>query len=208
MLARFELAKGRSLAIVRHAEVLNAHLGIRESWSRIQLAGHVAEIAAKMGIENHPDPDLYTLTLRALDEIDRGLPQAVLKFKVGLLDHLGIFPDLAGCAECGSSRAKGRVHLDETGGGFLCSECAKSRGIYHPVPMQVLHVMHALRVGAELPENLQPENLDETEDVLTHLLQSFLQAPFKTVPAERRARTAERDRMKNIDSAKDLNSDA
>ena len=206
--ARFELAEGKSLDIVRHAEVIDPHLRIRESWASLQLAGHVAEIANKMGEEKHPDPDLYRLTLTAMRDIDSGRPDAVLRFKVALLDHMGVFPDLGGCVGCGSVRVKGRVHLNEPQGGFLCDDCAKTAGVYHPVSMQVLHVMHTLRSGGDSPPDIDNETFDLTEDLLTNLLQAFLQAGFKTVPAERQARIADRERRKAKAEKSDSNSGA
>jgi DNA repair protein RecO (recombination protein O) len=194
--ARIELAEGKSLAIVRQVEVIDPHLGIRESWARLQLAGHVAEIANKMGEENHPDKDLYEITVRAMAEIDQDRRDAVLRFKVALLDHMGVFPDVGGCADCGSGRVKGRVHLDGTRGGFLCDDCAKINGVYHPVSMQVLHLMHALRASAELAPDIDDETLDLTDDLLTNLLQGFIQVGFKTFPAARQARVNARDHGK------------
>ena len=201
--ARFELAEGKSLAILRHAEVINPHLGLRDDWKKLQLAGHVAEIAGKMSEEHHPDKDLYNLTLEALDGVDSGRPDAVAKFKVGLLDHMGVFPDLSGCAKCGAGRVSGDIHLAETGGGFLCAKCAKAEGTYHPIPMKVLHVIHKLRTGEPIPADVEKETIDLADDLLTVLLQSFLQAGFKTVAAERQARRAANNTGKSRDECAD-----
>ncbi|HDS30528.1 MAG TPA: DNA repair protein RecO, partial [Firmicutes bacterium] len=57
--ARFELAEGKSLAIVRSAEIVDPHLQIRDNWRSLQFAGHVAEIVNKMSEDGVPDPDLY-----------------------------------------------------------------------------------------------------------------------------------------------------
>ena len=199
---RFELAEGRSLAILRHAEIINPHLKIRDSWSRLQLAGHVCEISAKMGEEKHPDPELYAFTCAALESIDKGDPKAVLIFKVSLLDHMGVFPELGGCVRCESRKAKGQVHLDERAGGFLCADCAKETGCYRPVPMEVLHVLNAVKSSMDVPDATE-DTLDLAEDLLTQLLQAFLQAGFKTVAAARQARSAERERTKTSTETND-----
>ncbi len=205
--AKFELAEGKSLAIVRSAEIIEPHLGLRENWARLQLAGHVAEIANKMSEEGVPDPDLYDLLARALDSIGKDEANGnsgVVRFKVGLLDHLGVFPDLSGCAKCGSSRVKGDVHLDQANHGFLCGDCAKEYQVYHPVQMSVLHCVHAIRTGADLEETAS-EILESADDLLTTLLQAFLQAGFKTAPAARQARSAERRRGKDTLMSEDNN---
>ncbi len=190
--AKFELAEGRSLSIVRSAEILNPNLELREHWTRLQLAGHVAEIANKMSVEGVPDPGLYDLLAKAIEQIGEGRIDAVAKFKVGLLDHLGVFPDLTGCSECNAARVKGNVHLDHSRHGFLCSECAELLHVHYPVPMKVLHCFHSLRAGKDF--DLEDDLLDTADEVLNNLLQGFLQAAFKTVSAAKKARTAEREK--------------
>jgi DNA repair protein RecO (recombination protein O) len=186
--AKFELAEGRSLDIVRQTEIIDAHLGLRGSWRRLQLAGHVAEIANRMGEERFPDPELYDLLSEAIDGISEGVRDAVVRFKVGLLYHMGVFPDLSGCAKCGASRTRGNVHLDMKGHGFLCGSCAKALHVYHPVPMKVLHVLHSYRNGGDSPQAVDESLIDTAEDVLTAMLQAFLQQGFKTSQAARQAR--------------------
>ncbi len=188
--AEFELAEGKSLDIVRQVEIIDPHLGLRDSWTRLQLAGHVAEIANSMSVERFPDAALYELVCEALREISEGQAGAVLRFKAGLLDHMGVFPDLSGCSNCGSAKVKGDVHLDVKGHGFLCAACAKEKAVYRPVPMKVLYVLHALRNGDAIPDEGE-EIRDVAEDALTVLLQTFLQQGFKTSKAAGQARSAE-----------------
>lgn len=201
--ARFELAEGRSLAIVRQTEIIDAHLAIRGSWARLQLAGHIAEIANKMGEEHVPDAELYQLVAEALEGINGGLPDAVLRFKTALLDHLGIFPALTGCARCGKGRVKGDVHLDSSRFGFLCSECAGELGLRNPIPMRVLHILHAFRNQQHLLETVDMELLEKADETVTELIQAFLQAGLKTASAARKAFAAERDREKEGSSSAD-----
>ena len=188
--AKFELAEGRSLDIVRHAEVISANLALRENWTRLQLAGHVAEIANKMGEEGVPDPQLYHLLDEAISGITEDRIGSVLIFKVGVLSHMGIFPDLGGCVECGKTRATGQVHLDISRDGFLCSDCASERHIYQPVQMEVLYLLHSINRGDGFGDDVSKVAIESAEDVLTVLLQGFLQAGFKTVKAARHARNS------------------
>lgn len=188
--ARFELAEGRSLHIVRSAEILDPHISLRENWKSLQLAGHVAEIVNRMSEEGAPDPELYNLLDCALDMIGVGRADAVVRFKVALLDHLGIFPDLSGCSECGKSRVAGDVHLDQLNHGFLCGECAEKGHVYHPVPMKVLHLFHSMKNGMISTPEVEDDMLASADDVLTSLLQAFLQDGFKTAKAARHARSA------------------
>jgi len=185
--AKYEMAEGKSLDILRQAEVIDPHLGIRESWTRLQFAGHVAEIVNKMSVERMPDEFLYRLLSDTLESISLGNNDAVMRFKASLLNHMGVFPDLSGCVKCGCGKAKGHVHLATAHSGFLCDECAKELQIWHPVPMTVLHVLHGLRNGNEV-EVGDEELIGSVDDILTTLLQAFLQQGFKTTSATRHAR--------------------
>lgn len=198
VIARFELAEGKSLAIVRHAEILTANLPLRENWTRLQLAGHVAEIANRMSEEGVPDPVLYEIVARALFGLCRGDNSAVLNFKAGLIDHLGIFPELAGCVSCGKMRVRGQVHFDAQNHGFLCPDCAAEKQVYHPVPMKVLHIIHESRKGEDVGAEYDLEQMEKAEDLLTLMLQGFLQAGFKTVKAARHARKHENHDTKDV----------
>ncbi len=198
--AKFELAVGRTLDIVRQVEILDPHLGIRESWRRLQFAGHVAEIVNKMSEERMPDEFQYNLLSDTLVGISNGRDDAVVRFKASLLDHMGVFPDLSACAKCGTERVTGDVHLAMTSHGFLCSECAKDSQVWHPIPMKVLHILHSFRNGDETDRvegDDVAEALGQADDVLTTLLQAFLQQGFKTSGAAKHARKLDQDRDNN-----------
>jgi DNA repair protein RecO (recombination protein O) len=194
--AKFELAEGKTLDIVRQVEIIDPHLGIRSSWTRLQLAGHVAEIANKMSEERMPDEFLYDLISDTLSRISDGHADASVRFKAFLLEHMGVFPSLSGCAKCGCEKVRGDVHLALAHHGFLCSDCAKESQVWHPIPMKVLHVLHDYRNGSEYggTGDDDPELLGSAEDVLTTLLEIFLQQGFKTSGAAKHARKFSRDR--------------
>lgn len=188
--AKFELAEAKTLHIIRQAEAIDIRLGIRDSWKRLQMAGHVAEIANRMSEERFPDIALYELLNDALDGISDGDESSVVRFKVGILEHMGIFPDLSGCSKCGAVRVKGSVHLDAKGHGFLCSECAKEMGIYHPVPMKALHILHCYRAGEKNEHSGDIGLMETADELVTELLQSFLQQGFRTSKGMKRARAS------------------
>lgn len=198
--ATYQLAEGRSLHIVRQIEIIDAHLGIRENWRRLQMAGHVAEIVNKVSVEKIPDPELYGYLANALKGTSDGSDDAVIRFKAEVLNHLGVFPELAGCAACATSRVKGDVHLSNEHHGFLCVDCAKDKGIWHPVPMSVLYLLHGLREGQgdlidpDLSDDEVKEILEQGDEILTMLIQVFLQHGLKTTGATRHARNS---KMKN-----------
>lgn len=192
--AKFEIAEGKSLDIIRSAEVSDPNLGLRDSWTALQLAGHVAEIANKITDERFPDAEFYGFILRALKDICNGENSAVIRYKARILNHMGIFPDLRGCSGCGSGSVRGDIHLDIRGSGFLCNDCAADTHIYHPVDMDVLYILAAVRDDINPENSYDKDTWDRAEDVLTILLQSFMQQNLKTAAAARHARSTENDR--------------
>jgi DNA repair protein RecO (recombination protein O) len=207
VVARYEIAEGKSLDIIRSAEIIEPNLGLRDSWTRLQLAGHVAEIAGKITDERFPDPEFYELLSCALKGIADGDSIAVIRFKTLLLDHMGIFPNLTGCSSCGSGKVKGDIHIDVKGYGFLCHDCASESHVYHPVDMKVLYILTALKNRAELSESYEQAALDHTDDVLTILLQAFMQQTLKTVSATKHARTAINNAKNKSCQSDDTNTD-
>ena len=203
--SKFEIAEGRSLDIIRSVEIIDPNLGLRDSWTRLQLAGHVAEIAAKITDERFPDAEFYDLILLALRSISQGDNTGVIRFKGRILNHMGIFPDLTGCSGCRSGKVRGDVHLDIHGSGFLCKDCAAETHVFHPVDMDVLYILTAVRDGAEPEKSYGRETWDRAEDVLTILLQSYMQQNLKTASAARHARSNENQRENNSVSEDDIN---
>jgi DNA repair protein RecO (recombination protein O) len=186
--AKFELAEAKTLDIIRQAEAIDIHLGIRDSWKRLQMAGHVAEIANSVTDERFPDVDLYEILNDALDGISAGDESSVMRFKVGILEHMGIFPDLSGCSRCGVERVRGSVHLDTQGHGFLCNDCAKEMHIHKPYPMKVLRILHVYRNGDINEHAENAELMEAADELVTLLLQSFLQHGFRTSKGMKQAR--------------------
>ncbi|MCX6644924.1 MAG: DNA repair protein RecO [bacterium] len=205
VVAKFEIAEGRSLDIIRSAEIINPNLGLRDSWTRIQLAGHVAEIANKITDERFPDAEFYELIIEALQKISDGDNTAVIRYKGRILNNMGVFPDLTGCSGCGSGKVRGDVHLDVHGSGFLCADCADESHVFHPVDMDALYILTAVRDGAEPIKSYDKATWDRAEDVLTILLQSFMQQNLKTASAARHARSTENDRENISSTGDDIN---
>jgi DNA repair protein RecO (recombination protein O) len=178
--ANFEFAEGKTLSIVRHAEVISAGLKLRDDWKLLQLAGHISEIAKKLSEEHVPDEEFYELIANAIEKVGEGDIEAVQIFKAKTLEHMGIFPEIGRCMKCGTSKSSGIVHLDLTRDGFLCADCAADTQVYHPVSMKVLHLLRTLYETGSVPDEFSDDDREKADEVMTLLLQGFIQAPFKT----------------------------
>ncbi len=156
MVNSFLLAEGRNMEIVCQAENIHSYPAVRSKYELITSAGHLLEVASKLTEEGLPDPETYDLLLAALDSLESGTPPELveLSFKCGLMRSHGIFPDLAGCNDCGKTRTKA-IHFNSAEMSFLCDDCAAARGVVHPVSKAALNGIYKNGDGGDLDEALK-----------------------------------------------------
>jgi DNA repair protein RecO (recombination protein O) len=171
-----------SLFLLKEAELLDAHLAIREHYHRYVAACHFSELLLRFTRERDPDPTLYTLihwTLRALSTEPFPLKITVFSF-LNLLTVLGYQPELTHCGQCRQAvNARHRYILLPGHGSLLCSECHISR--QHPFPqlsvqtVRVLARTQSTRLDRLQRLHLSTQNVGEALEALhtyaVHLLQ-------------------------------------
>lgn len=125
------LYRGRSLATIQQASVLEGFNRIRGDIPLYFSALYMCELLEKVLEEHHPAPAVYSLTLEALYAFNEGEASRELvlrSFELLLLQELGYSPSLAGCVEC--CRQEPPFVLSPAAGGLLCREClGKERGL-------------------------------------------------------------------------------
>ena len=91
------------LYFLEAAELLSAHLRIRQEYPRFLAATCLSELCLRFTRDQDPDPRLYTLLLWAVEAVsnrDRAF-RYLLFFHLKLLQLAGYRPDLAHCRRCG-----------------------------------------------------------------------------------------------------------
>jgi DNA repair protein RecO (recombination protein O) len=124
-------ARGRELLNLRGASIRVRRARIAEDLASFRAATTALELAALVARPDQPGEELFgrlTSLLDLLAEPASGVPSALplAAFELGLLEHLGLAPALAGCAACGApaTAARGRAAFSAGAGGRLCAGCA------------------------------------------------------------------------------------
>jgi DNA repair protein RecO (recombination protein O) len=130
--SRFSLGVGRTLQIVRQAEVVDSHSQLREDLRKLANGLYIAELLSNFVIDEDPYPDLFDLLAVALNNISHSqTPDRVtLWFELHLLNLLGFSPILTECTYCGVTMVpvpRGDMALSASQGGVLCPIHAHSR---------------------------------------------------------------------------------
>lgn len=133
-LAKFLIAKGRSLDIVSQVEIENAHTHIAGDLIKTAWASYFCEMCDALP-EEMPDPELFELLIVSLSTLDGAAGNDAAEiigrwFEAKYLAHLGYAPILGRCVACDT---KISIAAEETGkavafspalGGTLCHSCS------------------------------------------------------------------------------------
>ena len=195
------------LYFLEEAELLTAHLRIRQEYPRFLAATGLSELCLRFTRDLDPDPRLYTLLLWAVEAVSNRVHplRYLLFFHLKLLQLAGYRPDLVHCRRCGealsgpASLAPGP--LDADAALLVCGQCL-------PKPSTLLS-LQALRMAAhaqdssldslhalQAPRRCLVEMLDLLHRHSQRLLQADLHAwpvlrGFLCLPAERKKQRKE-----------------
>lgn len=126
--ARYNLASGKSLAVITQAEIKNAFPALRKDLSRLAHAQYTAELTDKFVADEDPHPQLFTLLRATLLLLERTADPATAArwFELRLLAETGFAPNLSACAACGEQvpdaamRTDSVYALSASAGGVVC----------------------------------------------------------------------------------------
>lgn len=127
-----EPGKRGDLWLLLAARLTNPHLGLRQDWRRLLLAGPVLELLLRASAPHDPQPGALQLALDTLARLERGRgasesAAALAVFLLRLLNELGFAPRLEACLHCAKPAAQinePRLSLD---GGLVCPTCPPGR---------------------------------------------------------------------------------
>lgn len=197
-LARFLIAKGRSLDIVSQAEIENAHTHLAGDLIKTAWASYFCELCDAIP-EHLPDPELFELLCVALSTLDaaENADQAEIVgrwFEAKYLAHLGYEPILGRCVAC---ETKLTVAADDTQqiiafspalGGTLCRACTARDGARLNVKVSALRALRQLEradtppLASSFSEQLALTTAAKRDlrDVLQRSLSAHLEVKWKS----------------------------
>jgi DNA repair protein RecO (recombination protein O) len=177
---RLGLVEGRGdLAVVRSADVVDAHAGLWTHGYRLLAASCVLESVLRAVEEHEPGEESFNLLCRTLGILTRVTPRdtpprldpVVLGSQCKLLVVAGVFPMLGHCAMCGSDPPL-RAFSAHAGGG-LCEACAGEAEFLHPDVWDALTALvgHPL---ADAADACPPRAAQGVEHVISLVLREHL----------------------------------
>ena len=114
------------LLFISEAELLCAHLSIRNDFRRYICAMYITELMLRFTRDNDPDPRLYALLKWAFASLNfDDAPQKIAAlYHLQLLDLAGYRPELDRCFNCQHPVGPDRTFMFSPGNGsLLCSAC-------------------------------------------------------------------------------------
>lgn len=187
--------QGRSMDIIKQAEIDDSFNALREDLSRFACASVMAEIADVVAQEHEPNPELFDLLLegmRMLLEYPEHEAFILSFFEFRALADAGFELRVTECARCGGS-AEGEQSFSLRLGGIICDRCSSdSRGEAGKLIRLSAGAIRALRWMAghtpvEVPESelfLKQER--EICLLLDRVLEHMLEREFRAFKVMRR----------------------
>ena len=123
------LSEYRQRLTLREADLTESFPALRGDLEKMALAAYIAEVAAALMPEGQPSPELFELTLSALQALAGSKRDPLIvkgAFELAAMCLAGYAPDLGKCAVCG--KETGTMALDLAGGRVSCLECADGAG--------------------------------------------------------------------------------
>jgi DNA repair protein RecO (recombination protein O) len=124
--------RGRGLAILTEAEVLDGYRGLRRSWRRYVVACQAIELLRGVVVAAERTADLFDLACRAFEGFSEGpeaaLGWSLLHFEVRTLALLGFLAAVETCVHCGREWPAGPVvaYYSPAAGGLFCRRCHRA----------------------------------------------------------------------------------
>jgi DNA repair protein RecO (recombination protein O) len=123
------LRQGRSLDLVKEAQLVDAHAGLRGEYERLSAAACVLELCHKTSYENDHNAFAYPLASHVLTALEHTpaddvahLYLLVAGATLKLMSLHGWRPELAECQACGDAAP---TYFSSVAGGALCESCVR-----------------------------------------------------------------------------------
>jgi DNA repair protein RecO (recombination protein O) len=145
--ARILFHRGRQLDTVSQAEIVDAHVLLREDYRRFVFGSAMLEMAWRSLHEDQQVPRLFEAldkSLHSLEEeaCDHALLLAAFELKVCSL--VGYRPRLLECARCGKALSGPSTCLSLESGGAVCEACRGLVGSTRPIALESLALAQRL----------------------------------------------------------------
>ena len=171
--------EGRELDTITQVETIDHFHRVHQDLDGLSAALALVEAVDQVAREQHEDPALYVMLVRALRTLETApSPLLVAAFYLKLLTHDGAGPILDACARCGSEGVD-LVAFDLVEGGALCRACRRGPAL-SPGALDLMRRILGGDLGAALGEPATSDSL-EVADLATRALESHLERRLRVL---------------------------
>ncbi|MCR9197103.1 MAG: DNA repair protein RecO [Planctomycetaceae bacterium] len=118
-----------ALSLLTQASLSSRFAPVPGSLNSLYGGYYLAELLASLTEEEDPEPQLFDLAIKTLEELadpQADLPSAIVAFEIGLLQIVGLFPNLTECCVCTAPvKIEGKYAHWVSQGGLLCNSCRR-----------------------------------------------------------------------------------
>ncbi len=134
--------------VMRECSPLDHRPALRRNWRAAVCASYIADLALKVSIPGNESSSLFGAVNAGLDRAGKASSPfvAMLRAELGILDAIGLAPQLDKCSACGLPLGDdGECGFSCAGGGALCDACGHShaRPDSTTLPYEALNVLRA-----------------------------------------------------------------
>lgn len=185
MRSNFLFAKGKDLAIITQAEMVESYSALRDDLIRTTYASYALELLDQFTVEADPHLGIYELLAKALGWFANHDDVLLIAryYELRLLSLTGFQPQLFTCVSCGEAITEQDQYFSADVGGLLCPNCyqADRRAVeISAVAVKVLRYLQtrpydtiqSLRLRR--PVHTELERIVQT--YLTHILEKNLKS--------------------------------
>lgn len=179
---RLTLTEGTSLDAVRQCETKTSFKGLREDLACMAYASFLAELAAQICPERHPEPEIFDLLLRAYALMQRKNPRiAALAAAYQMLELTGSQPEYGHCVICGRTVLED-AHFSLEKSGVICGACKMENVMAFPVKTQAF-VRDLIALDWEKPAAFRVHGSDlmQAEKLMIGYLLHLIEKPLKSL---------------------------
>lgn len=185
-LCRMQLYKSPVRFTIVQCEIEENFKNIRQDFERCMVGSLIIEILYKSTHSSEHAPELFRLLEQTLDRLNTSGQHflTVESFKLNLLRHIGVLPDLENCGSCHRRWTSNNTIWLESGGHMNCQDCisetqnptstmAKAKAIEFNI-IKLIRYLTQAPVEQTKKISFTPEQRKQLEHITRFFLQHFL----------------------------------
>lgn len=171
----FGISQREGLSLLYQGETIEYFSRLKMDYQAMSHAAYLCELINQVGVDYHPDAELFEWLLACLTLMDEGYePEGLtLAFELQILNRLGIALQLSGCATCQSQQIVG---FSIAMGGFVCANHLvpnDSQLIQDPLVLKTLVALSRQEVSTLSKIKLPPDTKPILRQVFSQIFEQY-----------------------------------